>query len=76
MPDSFTAVFTNERTKEVRTFTFTLQQYRQARLWMTLPVTESATELVLWLNESNEKRQAAYCAVKVWQEELSKKGAH
>lgn len=75
-PEQFTAIFFNEVTGETREFSFTLQQYIQARMWMTAPIKESATDLAYWLSESNVNRQAAYCAVKVWQDELREKGAH
>lgn len=76
MNDVFQAEFKNEETGEEKTLTFTLQQYIQARLWITVPGTESGIELQRWLLESNTNRQAAYCAVKVWREELRRKGAH
>lgn len=76
MANKYEAVFVNEKTGETKTFQFTLQQYLQARLWMTSPATESAAEIAAWLFESNTNRQAAYCAVKVWQDELREKGAH
>ena len=75
MSDVFEAVFENVETGEKKTLEFTLQQYIQARLWITTPHRESGTELQRWLLVSNTNRQAAYCAVKVWREELHRKGA-
>lgn len=74
--ENFCANFKNEKTGVERKFIFSLQQYIQARMWMTAPAKESASELAAWLNESNTNRQAAYCAVQVWREQLREKGAH
>jgi hypothetical protein len=73
----FKAVFMNEKTGAVFLGTFTLQEYIQTRQWMEYPQTKTlASALVIWLKESNLNCQAAYCAVKVWRDELSNtKGA-
>ena len=71
----FTALFTHSDKGVTRELTFTLEQYIAARMWMATNKKESAALLTIWLNESNQNRQAAYCAVKVWRDELNRKGA-